>query len=223
MLTKTEKQFAFIFTLIVLLELICNQFENLTQWHYVTKPLIVLSLILYFLRQNRTLQKSLRNFTILALMCSLAGDVLLMFTEQSPRFFILGLIAFLLAHVLYILVFLKHRKTPQKVLLFIAILLIYACGLFYLLKDGLGDMLIPVIAYMFVILTMATTAFLRKDKVSNQSYKFVLWGAILFMVSDSLLSLNMFYKPFLLANIGIMVTYALAQFFIVLGILKLKD
>jgi uncharacterized membrane protein YhhN len=218
--TKFEKQFAFIFTLIFLMELICIQIENLFKWHYVTKPLIVLSLIIFFFIQSKTLQKSFRKLILLALIFSLVGDILLMFADLNPVFFMLGLVAFLLAHVMYIITFLKQKNTLQQPFTFIAILLVYASGLFYLLKGGLGAMLIPVVIYMLAILTMAATAYLRKGTVTHLSYTMVFIGAVLFMVSDSLLALNMFYKPFPFANIGIMLTYALAQFFIVIGILK---
>lgn len=220
MLSKTEKQFTAIFSLIVILELICNQIESLSSLHIAVKPLIVMSLMFFFYKQSISFQKSIRQLMLLALFFSLMGDILLMFVEQNPLFFICGLIAFLLAHVMYILVFIKNRKPSQKVLPIIVVLLIYGSGLFYVLKDGLGEMLIPVITYMLVILTMATTAFLRNGSVPSQSYKLVLLGAVLFLISDSLLALNMFYKPIPLASIGIMVTYALAQFFIVFGILK---
>ena len=220
MLTKTEKSFTFIFTLIVLLELITNQFESLSQWHYAFKPMIVMSLIVYFLMHSKILDKTLKYLMLMALICSVGGDVFLMFDDQNPNYFIMGLIAFLLAHVMYILVYLKQRNTKRKPLPFILFLIIYATGLFCLIKDGLGAMFIPVIIYMFVILTMATTAFLRKGSVSIQNYKWVLLGAILFLISDSLLSVNMFYKPIAFANVLIMVTYAFAQYFIVLGILK---
>lgn len=220
MLSKTEKLFTVIFSIIVLFELICNQLESLSNLHYVAKPLIVLSLIVFFLRQSITLQKPVRLITLSALLFSLSGDVLLMFTEQNPLFFILGLVAFLLAHVMYILVFLKHRNPSQKAFPILVVMLIYGSGLFYILKEGLGDMLIPVIAYMLVILTMATTAFSRKGRVTIQSFNLVFLGALLFLVSDSLLSLNMFYKTIPFANIFIMLTYGFAQFFIVLGILK---
>lgn len=160
---------------------------------------------------------------LLALTFSLVGDILLMFVDQNPVFFMLGLFAFLIAHIMFIITFLKQKNTSRQPLAFIAILLIYASGLFYLLKDGLGAMLIPVAIYMLVILTMSTSAYLRKGSVISQNYYMVFYGAILFMVSDSLLAFNMFYKPFPLANIGIMVTYALAQFFIVIGILKVVD
>lgn len=217
---KPEKQFALIFSLILVLELISNQFESLTQWHFVAKPLIVLSLLIFFLKQSKTHHNSIRNFMILALIFSLEGDVFLMFDDQNPKFFLFGLAAFLIAHIMYIIVFLKHRNKSKQPFLFITILLIYAAGLFYVLKDGLDAMLLPVIFYMIVILTMATTAYLRKGNVPIQNYNLVFLGAILFLVSDSLLSLNMFYKPIPFANILVMLTYGFAQFFIVLGILK---
>jgi len=220
MLTKPEKQFALIFSLILVMELICNQFESLIQWHFFTKPLIVLSLIVFFFLQSKTHHNSIRNFMLLALLFSLEGDIFLMFDDQNTKFFMFGLAAFLIAHIMYIIVFLKHRNKSKQPFLFFTILLIYAAGLFYLLKDGLGDMLIPVVVYMIVILTMATTAYLRKGNVPIQNYNLVFLGAILFLVSDSLLALNMFYKPIPLANFLIMLTYGLAQFSIVLGILK---
>ena len=84
-------------------------------------------------------------------------------------------------------------------------------------------MLIPVIVYMLAILSMSTSAFLRKDKVNILSYGLVFLGAIFFMISDSILALNKFHQPIPWSNISIMVTYAMAQYLIVIGVLKLKD
>jgi uncharacterized membrane protein YhhN len=56
--------------------------------------------------------------------------------------------------------------------------------------------------------------------VNNISYKLVAIGAILFVISDSLLALNKFYVPFYFADISIIFTYGLAQLFIVLGLKK---
>ena len=91
---------------------------------------------------------------------------------------------------------------------------------FYFLKDGLGGLLAPVIVYMMVILTMVITAFLRNESASKMSYNLVFLGAIFFITSDSLLALNKFYKPFETAGILIMLTYAIAQYLIVLGLKK---
>ncbi|RKE92230.1 lysoplasmalogenase [Ichthyenterobacterium magnum] len=220
---KHIKPFSIIFFLIVLAELIFDSSTNLSQLHYITKPAIVVSLLIFFWKQSQHLNNRLRLTTALALIFSVIGDILLMFVEHSPNYFMLGLVSFLIAHLMYAFVFLKHRNKNKNPIGFVGLLLIYAAGLFYLLKDGLGDMLIPVIVYMIIILSMATTAFLRKSEVNTSSYNFVFLGAVLFMMSDSLLALNKFYQSLAYSNITIMLTYALAQYFIVIGILKLSE
>tara|TARA_R110000868_G_scaffold328255_1_gene589136 strand:- start:1541 stop:1768 length:228 start_codon:yes stop_codon:yes gene_type:complete len=73
---------------------------------------------------------------------------------------------------------------------------------------------------MFIILLMVITAFFRKGSVSKSSYILVFLGALFFITSDSLLALNKFYKPLPFSSISIMLTYSIAQLFIVLGIKK---
>ena len=72
---------------------------------------------------------------------------------------------------------------------------------------------------MLIILAMATSAFLRQGKINSSSYNLVFFGALTFMVSDSLLALNKFYLAFAFADFSIMLTYALAQLLIVKGLL----
>ncbi|WP_111683666.1 lysoplasmalogenase [Winogradskyella tangerina] len=223
MLTNIEKQFTILFFVIVLFELLTGSTETLQYAHYIAKPAIVVSLIFLFLKTSKGLNRAIINLTTMALIFSLLGDTLLMFVDRSPHFFTFGLVAFLLAHLMYILVFLKHKKLSRAIFGFIVVLLVYASGLFYLLKDGLGDMLIPVVIYMVVILSMAATAFLRRQKVNKWSFNLVFLGALCFMISDSILALNKFYQPIPMSHISIMVTYALAQYLIVIGILKSKD
>lgn len=220
MLTKIEQKFTAIYTVIVLLELISRNFIELETLHYFAKPLIVLSLLIFFFSQSQHINKTIKTLMVLALMFSIIGDVALLFDGIKPIYFIVGLAAFLLAHVMYVLVFLKQRDTKKNPLGFILLMLLYAALLFYLLKDGLGDLLIPVIVYMIVILCMSTTAFLRLKHNNKPSYNWVFIGGILFMISDSILAIDKFYQSFNLSSIGIMLTYALAQYCIVIGILK---
>ena len=220
MLSKTEKTFSFLFIAILIAELITGSNEKLFMLHYIAKPSLLIALIIFFWMRSNDLSSKVRNLTLLALSFSLLGDCLLMFVDQSSQFFISGLIAFLIAHVFYIIVFLKSRNSSKSPFGFIILMLIYGLGLFYLLKNGLADMLIPVVIYMLVILTMSTSSFLRRGKVSHISFNLVFLGAILFMISDSLLALNKFYKPLPWSDVGIMFTYALAQLSIVFGTLK---
>ena len=222
MLSKTEKQFSILFFIIVLIELAMGSIGYLKTIHYIAKPAIVISLVFLFLKTSESLSKPIKSLTILALVFSVLGDILLMFVDKSPHFFTLGLVAFLTAHVMYVLVFLKHRNKQKSPIGFISVLLVYAASLFYFLNGNLGDMFIPVIIYMLVILSMATAAYLRKDKVNILSYGLVFFGALFFLISDSILALNKFYVPLNYSDYSIMITYALAQYLIVIGILKLK-
>ena len=220
MLNKTERTFTIIFALIVAIELLTGNVESLSQYHYVAKPAIVLSLIVFIIFGNSLPSSKTKSLIILALVFSVIGDSLLLFVDRSLHYFTTGLVAFLLAHIVYIIVFLKHRNPNRKFLGFGFGLLIYALGLFYLLKDGLGSMLLPVLLYMLVILSMVISTYLRKGVVLKTSYILVFIGALFFMLSDSILATNKFYQPLPYSGITIMITYAIAQYLIVLGILK---
>jgi len=222
-LSKTEKSFTLLFFIIVIAELICGSIESLSQLHYITKPLILVALIIFFGKRSKRLDQKAKTIMFLALMFSLLGDVLLMFVDLHANFFMGGLVAFLLAHIMYIIIFLKQHNQHKIKSLFLSVVLVYAMGLLYVLYDGLGDMLIPVIIYMTAILIMVVSASMRKGNVVKISYNLVFMGALFFMISDSILALNKFYQPIPYSNILIMTTYALAQYLIVLGVLKQND
>tara|TARA_R110002126_G_scaffold15533_1_gene63582 strand:+ start:2439 stop:2864 length:426 start_codon:yes stop_codon:yes gene_type:complete len=141
MLSKTEKSFSLIFLIIVIAELVCDNTQSLTTYHYLTKPLILISLIFFFWKYGKHLDIKTRRFTFLALIFSLLGDLFLMFVNTSTNFFIGGLVSFLLAHLMYIFTFLRKKNNSINTVPLITILLVYAIGLFSFLKNGLGDLL----------------------------------------------------------------------------------
>ena len=79
----------------------------------------------------------------------------------------------------------------------------------------LGDMLTPVAAYLFIILVMGISAAL-----GAANHALVIAGALLFILSDSLIAMNRFLTPVPLSGFLIMMTYYLAQFSITFGSLK---
>jgi uncharacterized membrane protein YhhN len=89
-----------------------------------------------------------------------------------------------------------------------------------LLLPYLGDMKLPVMIYGLVIsymLMMAMNMLFIKNKKAGQ---WMVTGASLFVLSDSMLAINKFYQPFEAASVLIMLTYGLAQFFIVEGAIR---
>jgi uncharacterized membrane protein YhhN len=188
--------------------------------HFVAKPLIVLGLIGHYYFQS----SSRSAIFIFALLFCWAGDVLLLF--QGELFFIMGLISFLIGHVLYILCYRQFQYSdkskellgPQKVRFSLPFILI-GTGLVVILFPVLGDLKIPVMIYALVLALMVINALLRYGRTSTKSFLFVFLGAILFMTSDSMLAINRFLHPFSTAGTLIMITYCLAQFLIVEGVL----
>src|SRR4029078_9401875 len=69
---------------------------------YVAKPLIVITLILYFLSATWRFENGLMKIISMALTFSWLGDVVLMFESFDKRVFFIGLLAFLFAHLIYI-------------------------------------------------------------------------------------------------------------------------
>jgi uncharacterized membrane protein YhhN len=187
---------------------------------FIAKAMIIPVLIIIFLA-NIKIQLSLLNWLMLAgLIFSWGGDIMLEWPASEGTMFVPGLVLFLLAHIMYLTVFIKTpgsnfiRKSNALVLLPV---FIYGVILIALLYGNLKEMKVPVIIYAAMILLMLSSAVNRKEKVNQKSYWIMLAGAILFVVSDSAIAINKFTYQFSNAGILIMSTYILAQFLIVTG------
>jgi|WetSurMetagenome_2_1015567.scaffolds.fasta_scaffold00485_4 uncharacterized membrane protein YhhN len=154
---------------------------------------------------------------------SWAGDVILEFSKINGNLFIGGLVCFLLAHVMYFIVFTitpgKNAIFGNRIYLLIPVILT-GTGLIYYLWDDLDGMRLPVTVYAIVILTMLTGAINRLEKVNRTSFILVLGGAILFVISDSAIAVNKFSYKFESSGIVIMTTYIIAQYLIITGYIK---
>jgi|WetSurSiteA1Bulk_404760.scaffolds.fasta_scaffold00146_6 uncharacterized membrane protein YhhN len=187
------------------------------------KALIIPLLILLFWINSRNMSDRTNGLMFSALLFSWAGDIALELTRQNELMFMLGLGCFLLTQVLYFVVFFLtpgSSASRWKYSLSILPVYLYGAGLLYYLYDDLGIMRIPVMIYAVVILTMLAGAISRIRKVSSASYLLVLCGAVLFVLSDSLIAVNKFSHPLHGASVLIMSTYISGQFMIVMGYLK---
>jgi uncharacterized membrane protein YhhN len=179
-------------------------------------------MILFFISIDN-LKGRLHKFFLAGLFFSWAGDVLLEFTDIKGMFFILGLVCFLIAHIMYLTVFLTttgENTIKGKGLFWIIPVFIYWALLIIYLYPHLAEMRLPVIIYAVVILSMLAAAINRKAKVSQVSFYLVLIGAMLFVISDSAIAVNKFAHQFAYSDILIMSTYILAQFLILKGYLS---
>ncbi|MES1214662.1 MAG: lysoplasmalogenase [Bacteroidota bacterium] len=187
-----------------------------------TKPLLVVLLIGYFFWSTKSVSSGLKIWMAGALILSLTGDVLLMFVSSNAAFFLAGLAAFLTAHLFYIFFFHAiriHEKIKGKLFLLLLVF-IYYVGLMSILTPWLGSYKLPVRIYSVVICFMLMLSmhmlYIKNKKAGWKMFA----GALLFVISDSVLAVNKFYISFIEADIIIMFTYGIAQLLIVQGAIE---
>lgn len=184
-----------------------------------TKPLLMPLLFVVFMSQAGTKHHPFKVWIILALLFSWIGDLLLMFQLKGSVFFLSGLVSFLLAHIAYIIFF--HRiRVAKKVKPRLWILLVvaaYYAVLISFLTTWLGSMLLPVRIYGLVISFMLMMALHMLFIPEWKRGVGMAAGAILFVISDSVLAINKFYHPFAMAGFWVMLTYGSAQLLLVWG------
>lgn len=152
-----------------------------------------------------------------ALFFSWVGDVVI--HQTGDVYFMGGVGSFLLAHIFYAFGFYRHReRKPNPRLLVLFCILIYIGLMLGLLLPDAGRMLLPIMVYALVIGTMLLTA-VYVAPFSGK--KWLVAGAILFIISDSILAINKFTHPFADAGYVIMGTYMLAQWYLVFGSFQL--
>ncbi|RMF10876.1 MAG: lysoplasmalogenase [Candidatus Neomarinimicrobiota bacterium] len=177
----------------------------------IYKPLTTV-LILLLAWMGGPVTDRYRNLLCLGLICSLAGDIFLLWKD---RFFLPGLVSFLLAHILYSLAFLTGRKVRVRGT--VIPYLIYGGVIYGLLFPGLGGLRWPVLGYVLVILFMAWQALERK-RWRPEVGSWAALGALLFVVSDSCLAWNRFRSPLPVAPLLVLGTYYLAQTLLALSV-----
>ena len=158
----------------------------------------------------------------LGLFFSLLGDVLLLISRER---LLPGLVAFLLAHVAYIVSFMQgtlaSKITPLLVAVMIGIVSNYVLKPIIngLVEKGGGKLRPAIIAYGVVISIMAFFASVTvfRDEWNIQAAILVGVGAILFYLSDILLAWNRFVRPLKYGRLMNIIPYHLGQMLLAIG------
>jgi uncharacterized membrane protein YhhN len=177
-----------------------------------SKPLTLVALIGAAIALDPA-DPAVRVWFVVALVLSLAGDVLLMLPGDH---FVPGLGAFLLAHLAYVVGLAVAGLDPlgvlEGLLVVGAAFGVVGSRLVAGIRASEPAMAGPVTAYMGVISAMVVCAFGTGDGVA-------IAGAVLFYVSDALIGWGRFVRPFDWGRLAVMVTYHVGQVLLVLSLL----
>jgi len=155
--------------------------------------------------------KSIYDFSILlGLLFSLAGDVFLLNYE---KYFNFGLLSFLITHVFYSIAFYSTntRIIPYTFIFLIGVVMF----LVYFFRKILD---VKIMAYLMLITLMTSLAFNNLMNELTKANMILFLASVLFLISDFILALNKFVKPFKLSEAIVLSTYFSAQLIFTLTI-----
>ena len=185
--------------------------------HWVCKPLVTLLILVLAWRAQPAVSTRYRRWIVAGIVFSCCGDVLLMLPQDL---FVPGLLAFLLAHLCFLIALLSDSRFAARPLPMLACVGYGAVNLWLLWPSIAAPLRLPVIVYVAVLAGMAGQALvrarvfaLRRDVLAGSAMRAAI-GALLFLLSDSLLAWNRFHGPIPLADLWVLSTYYLSLWWI---------
>ena len=152
---------------------------------------------------------SFYHFLLVGLIFCLGGDVF--FALPQKRMFLLGLISFLIGHLLYVIAFFSAAEIGQWTWIGTLVAMIISGWVYLWLRPHLGAMNGPVLLYIIVITAMLSGAWsiLGDSSLTLTGRVMIFGGAVLFYFSDIFVARDRFLKnSFLNRLVGLPMYYA---------------
>ncbi|UXH78843.1 lysoplasmalogenase [Roseateles amylovorans] len=178
---------------------------------FVFKPLTTLLILFYALRRGSD-QPRLARWLRAGLLCSLVGDIALLWPEQG---FLPGLVSFLVAHVCYVVGFCTQVRAGAVRWPFLMFGVIAATVLGSLWAHVPAELRAPVVVYVLALSGMAAQAWAwwrrRVGQADEPRARWAAWGGTLFVLSDAMLAIHKFAGPMEMASFWVLASYWPAQ------------
>ena len=151
---------------------------------------------------------------MVALLFSFVGDILLL--DHSRLFFMLGLTSFLIMHLIYIYIVnqdIEVYKAKNLIVSSIPFIVVLVFTIFFVFRN-LSELFVPILFYGIVVSTLGTLSFYHYLEKRSDNASILLLGIFFFITSNAMSALEKFHLQNRELAIGIMLTYAIAQFLI---------
>ncbi|MGB9893519.1 MAG: lysoplasmalogenase [Candidatus Saccharicenans sp.] len=156
-----------------------------------------------------------RNTIMIGLGFCLLGEMMMMLRKKK---FLIGLTFFLVALLVFSAAFFSRLSSNFWKWPVIPLVLL-ATVILYLIWPNLRRIKVPVVFYFMALLTMTRLALEFPHQIPGDYRAWLTaTGGFLFLLSDALLALNRFYRPFRQAQIFILSSFYLALLLITLSV-----
>jgi uncharacterized membrane protein YhhN len=176
--------------------------------HWVAKPLATLLILWTAWYAQPAVSVVYRRWISIGMLFSLVGDILLMLPVDA---FVAGLVAFLLGHLCFIRALVDDTRFAARLLALLGCLAYGLLNLWALWPTLPGALHLPVVVYVVVLTSMGGQAVARAwvhggDGLAGPA-QWAAAGALLFMLSDTLLAWNRFRLALPLSSLWVLATY----------------
>ncbi|RDI97290.1 lysoplasmalogenase [Dyella solisilvae] len=176
--------------------------------HWLCKPLATAVILWSAWSASPPVSATYRRWIAIGMVFSLAGDIFLMLPVDA---FVPGLVAFLIGHLCFLRALTSDTRFAAVPLALLACVAYGVLNLWALWPSLPGALHVPVVVYVAVLTCMAGQAVARAlwrahDALAGPA----LWaagGALLFVLSDTLLAWNRFRLAIPLSALWILATY----------------
>jgi uncharacterized membrane protein YhhN len=180
--------------------------------HWVCKPLTTVLILWMAWRTEPAVSERYRRWIAAGMLCSLAGDVFLMLPHDA---FVVGLVSFLLAHLCFIVALLGDSRFGARPWGMLACVAYGVFNLWALWPSLPVPLHLPVVVYVLVLASMGGQAVVRErqhaaDELATSAH-WSMMGALIFMLSDTLLAWDRFRFVIPLSTVWVLVTYYTAM------------
>jgi uncharacterized membrane protein YhhN len=198
--------------------------RNARKLEFFAKPAVMIFLLVWLYATTGIRGDAL--WFGLGILFSMVGDIALL--SASNRMFMIGLIAFLLTHIFYLVGF-KNELLNLSVWSFLLMFFIFINGLRLLRRiaaamrtKGENGLVIPVVVYGLIISLMlyAAMSTIYDPAWTNAASALVSIGALLFWISDLFLAWNKFVSPIKNGRVPSILAYHLGQIGLIAGVIS---
>ena len=191
--------------------------------NFAFKPLATLCVIAWA-TLGRTDDALVKRWIVTGLAFSLAGDVALLWPVQG---FLVGLVAFLLGHVSYLVALTRRVKFLASPPAFGVWAIVAASVLASLWAGVPPELRAPVLVYVCALAAMAAQAtsvwLARRGRPDAARWRIVAIGGALFVLSDAILATDKFVGGIPMPTLWNLSIYWLGQWFIACAAVRLKE
>lgn len=195
-------------------------FVEQERWRKITKPMLMITLLVISIIYGNSVNQ-LSPILYIAIGLGLIGDILLIF-DKNHLIFGLGGVTFFFGHVLYIVQMISELSFKIEWYFYI-ILVVFLVGWCLLLtpklKGGLKKLALPCAIYSFILMFGVVIGLITFVTNISISSAMLVCGFVLFVISDTILVVAVFYKEFKRYHFYLMIPYIMAQLLLVYGIL----